>query len=179
MVCTNISAGSQRPGSEPKRAMKNVNRIVGCRKAVADSNFNVLLRGSKHSGGQSRASTHRRRVIPLLCASLAALLIVEEVRSSRLQASLSAFADRNLTYGLADGPSDAIAYPRAGPYDRRLGYSLLPNFIPKLEAAGYQVQARTRDSKSFLLAARLGLYPPYREKIIGMRILDRRDHPLF
>lgn len=155
--------------------MKSVNRIVGCRKAVSlirTSTFFCGVRKGK-SGGQSGPSTRPRRVIPLLCASLAALLIVEEVRSSRLQSSLLAFADRKLTYGLADGPSDAIVYPRAGPYDRRLGYSLLPNFIPRLEAAGYQVQAQARDSTSFLLAARLGLYPPYREKSqAGIRILD-------
>jgi membrane peptidoglycan carboxypeptidase len=65
-------------------------------------------------------------VLALLYVFLAVSLIAGEMRSSWLQSSLLTFADKKLHYTLAAGPSHAIAYPRAGPYDRRLGYALLP-----------------------------------------------------
>lgn len=102
------------------------------------------------------------------------------MQSSRFESSLLAFADTRLEYNVAAGPSRAIAYPKVGPYNRRLGYSLLPDFIRRLEAAGYQVQAQARNSKFFMLAAWLGLYPPYREKTkAGIHILDRLNRPLY
>ena len=121
-----------------------------------------------------------RRILPLLFVLLALLLIGAEMQSSRLQSSLLAFADTRLNYTVAAGPSHAIAYPVAGPYDRRLGYSLLPEFIERLEAAGYRVEAQARNSRSFLVAARLGLYPPYHEKSqTGIRILDGTNEPIY
>jgi membrane peptidoglycan carboxypeptidase len=124
--------------------------------------------------------TRRKWPAEVVCALIAAFLIGTEIQSSWFESRLLAFTDTRLKYGVAPGPSHAIAYPKAGPYDRRLGYSLVPAFITRLEAAGYQVQAQARNSKPLLLAARLGLYPPYREKIqAGLRILDRRDELLY
>jgi membrane peptidoglycan carboxypeptidase len=121
-----------------------------------------------------------RSVLAILCIFLTALLAIAEMQSSRLESLVLAFTDARLSYTLAAGPSRAVAYPRSGPYDSRLGYSLLPDFIPRLETAGYAVTAQARSSPSFRLAARLGLYPPYHEKNqTGIAILDRRGDPLY
>ena len=39
---------------------------------------------------------------------------------------------KTLSYELKPGPSDAIRYPGAGPFDLRLGYSSLGEFLPRL-----------------------------------------------
>ena len=115
---------------------------------------------------------------PLFYVLLAALVVAAEMRSSWLQSWLLAFANTRLHYTVAAGPSPAIAYPRTGPYDRRLGYALLPYFVTRLEPAGYRVEAQARNSRLYLLATDLGLYPPYREKSqAGIRILDRTGKP--
>lgn len=122
----------------------------------------------------------RRRALWAFCAFAAAVLIAAEMQSSRLQASLFAFADTTLHYTVGAGPSHAIAYPKAGPYDRRLGYALLPQFIQRLESSGYEISAQARNSKPLLVLERLGFYPPYREKTqAGIRILDRQHQPLY
>ncbi len=116
----------------------------------------------------------------MLLVLLAVVVISAEMRSSWVQSWLLTFANTRLHYRIAAGPSPAIAYPRSGPYDRRLGYSLLPDFLKRLEPEGYRVEAQARSSEFFLLASRLGLYPPYREKSqAGLRILDRTGKPLY
>ncbi|MFP3374455.1 hypothetical protein, partial [Pseudomonas sp. SIMBA_068] len=42
-----------------------------------------------------------------------------EIRTSHLQAEQLSRLANQLTYRLADGPSDAIVYPGPGPFDRR------------------------------------------------------------
>ncbi|MGA7929059.1 MAG: transglycosylase domain-containing protein, partial [Candidatus Sulfotelmatobacter sp.] len=75
---------------------------------------------------------------------------------------------------MAQGTSRAIHYPNAGPYDQRLGYADLPEFLRRLKASGYQVKAQARDSRPYLLLTGLGLYPVYHEKTqAGLQILDR------
>ncbi len=51
---------------------------------------------------------------------------------------------RNLTYQVEPGASDAIDYPGAGPFDRRLGYSDLDDFLPRLLKRNYVIQAQSR-----------------------------------
>lgn len=70
----------------------------------------------------------------------------KEMRTSKLQArELSKFA-ADLNYAMAPGPSDAIVYPGAGPFDKRLGYSALDDFLARLLKRGYVVEAQTRFS---------------------------------
>lgn len=53
-----------------------------------------------------------------------------EVRTSALQARELSRLAASLTYTLEPGPSEAIVYPGAGPFDKRLGYSALGEFCP-------------------------------------------------
>ncbi len=55
------------------------------------------------------------------------LAVAKEMRTSRFQArEISKYA-ASLSYAVQPGRSDAIVYPGAGPFDRRLGYSALGN----------------------------------------------------
>jgi membrane peptidoglycan carboxypeptidase len=108
------------------------------------------------------------------------MLIGAEMRTSWLQSRvLSALAGR-LSYAVAPGPSDAIRFPHAGPYNDRLGYSRLPDFNARLKAAGYRIDAQARSSRLALTLADLGLYPVYPEKTqAGLWIVGRDGRPLF
>jgi membrane peptidoglycan carboxypeptidase len=104
----------------------------------------------------------------------------KEMRTSKLQArELSKFA-ADLNYAMAPGPSDAIVYPGAGPFDKRLGYSALDDFIARLLKRGYVVEAQTRFSPALMNYSENGFFVPYTEKIqAGLSITDCRAAPLY
>ncbi|XVO88538.1 transglycosylase domain-containing protein [Pseudomonas palleroniana] len=103
-----------------------------------------------------------------------------EMRTSRLQAEQLSRLANQLTYRLADGPSDAIVYPGPGPFDRRLGYSDLDDFLARLLKRGYVVQSQTRFSAQLMDYTRQGLFVPYAEKIqAGLSLTDCQALPLY
>jgi len=104
----------------------------------------------------------------------------KEMRTSKLQArELSRFA-ADLNYSMAPGPSDAIVYPGAGPFDKRLGYSALDDFLARLLKRGYVVEAQTRFSPALMNYSENGFFVPYTEKIqAGLSITDCRAAPLY
>ncbi|MGH8613095.1 MAG: transglycosylase domain-containing protein [Gammaproteobacteria bacterium] len=105
---------------------------------------------------------------------------VIELQTSEFQApQLAAFA-RKLYFIPKPGPSPAIRFPAAGPYDKRLGYSELPRFLKRLHATGFQIESQARFSPALLRVAKWGLFPTYHEKDqAGLEILDRRGARLF
>ena len=127
-----------------------------------------------------------RLKIVLWCTLLAAVaclavLVTEEVRTSRLQASyLSSFAQK-LTFRMEAGPSPSIRFPDpGGPYDERLGYAFLPTLIENLSERGYSVQAQAHVSPEFLRVTDWGVFPVYRQKFqAGLKILDPSGETLF
>jgi membrane peptidoglycan carboxypeptidase len=119
-------------------------------------------------------------LLPILIAGLAVGLLTLEMRSSWLEAHLLAAVGGSMKFSIARGTSAAIRFPHTGPYDHRLGYAELPQFVNRVKAFGYQVTAQARDSKPYLLLTRLGLYPIYHEKTqAGLQILDRDGKDLY
>ncbi|RFD31549.1 glycosyl transferase family 51 [Pseudomonas sp. GL93] len=105
---------------------------------------------------------------------------VKEMRTSRLQAQELSRLARSLTYQVETGPSAAIVYPGAGPFDRRLGYSDLGTFLPRLIKRGYVIEAQARFSPALMDYSAKGLFVPYAEKIqAGLSITDCRAVPLY
>src|SRR5213075_1015153 len=49
-----------------------------------------------------------------------------EMRTSYLEAWIFTRLDRGMSFGAQPGPSEAIRFPKHGPYDERLGYVALP-----------------------------------------------------
>jgi membrane peptidoglycan carboxypeptidase len=106
--------------------------------------------------------------------------VVFELRNSWLESQVFQVADRHLTYRVADGPSNAIDYPAAGPYDWALGYARMPVFLLRLQAAGFHVDAQAEDSRFYSILARSGVYPIYPQKNqAGLNITDRDGRDLF
>ncbi|MCF4978886.1 glycosyl transferase family 51 [Pseudomonas gessardii] len=103
-----------------------------------------------------------------------------EMRTSTWQArELSRFA-ATLTYQVRPGPSDAIVYPGNGPFDKRLGYSALGEFLPRLLKRNYRVEQQAQFSTALLDYTGHGLFVPYREKIqAGLSITDCRAQALY
>ncbi|KJZ43494.1 transglycosylase domain-containing protein [Pseudomonas fluorescens] len=116
-------------------------------------------------------------LIILIVLGLAA---AKEMRTSKFQSrELSQFA-ATLSYELKPGPSDAIRYPGAGPFDLRLGYSSLGEFLPRLIKRDYVVASQTRFSQRLMDYTDKGLFVPYAEKIqAGLVITDCRAAPLY
>jgi membrane peptidoglycan carboxypeptidase len=70
--------------------------------------------------------------------------------------------------------------PASGPYDQRLGYARLPEFVKRLEGAGFRVERQARLARGLRRVREWGLFPTYREKSqAGLRILDREERLLY
>ncbi len=129
-------------------------------------------------GPPPQSPTNWRRIS--LVAGLLLALAAHEVRTSALQSWLfSRWAER-LTYRLGSGPSSRIAFPEAGPYDERFGYTRIPEFERRLEAQGYRVTAQTQLSEAAAKLAGWGFPPPYQEPALaGLVIRDAGGMPLY
>lgn len=116
----------------------------------------------------------------LLLALLAAAIAAYELIASPLQAQFLARYGERLKFWLADGPSDRIRFPTAGPHDVRLGYVGLPEFVRRLEQAGFTVTRQARISPEMARLDDLGLYLPYHEKTVaGLDVRDCQGRPLY
>ncbi|WP_404326275.1 transglycosylase domain-containing protein [Aerophototrophica crusticola] len=103
-----------------------------------------------------------------------------ETRTSVLQAEVLARYGKDLTFKLEPGPNPDVRFPQQGPYDHRLGYSRLPQFVERLTAGPYKVEAQARPSPAFRDYVDFGGFAPYREKTSGgLTIYDRNRSGLF
>ncbi|MHB1187065.1 transglycosylase domain-containing protein [Thiobacillus sp.] len=110
--------------------------------------------------------------ILLLIVSLVGL-IAWELLSSALEARYLAKTAQKMTWQIRPGPSERIRYPGKGPYDVRLGYSKLPDYLERLQKAGWQIDQQAKISLQMARADNLGLFLPYHEKDqAGLSLLD-------
>lgn len=109
----------------------------------------------------------------LFLAVLSAFLLWYEFRISALQSwFLTQYAEK-LSYELYDGPSEAIVFPSAGPFNVSRGYTRIPDFQDRLLTEGYEVAQQSRFSDRLLELTRLGVAPPYREDpVVGLEIRE-------
>ncbi len=116
----------------------------------------------------------------LLVISTIGGLAAAEFKTFYFEAQTLARYARNLSYSMKPGPNPTISFPKHGPYDSRLGYIQLPDFIESLTVQGYQIEAQARASSTMNRMMRWGLYPPFREKSqAGLKILSHDGGILF
>ncbi|MDQ0122544.1 membrane peptidoglycan carboxypeptidase [Pseudomonas lini] len=129
--------------------------------------------GSRHGWGAFG-------LLLLIIAIVVGLAAAKEMRTSKFQSrEVSKFAS-SLKYEMQPGPSDAIHYPGAGPFDMRLGYSSLDEFLPRLLKRDYVIASQTRFSEALMNYSDKGFFVPYPEKIqAGLSITDCRAAPLY
>jgi len=107
-------------------------------------------------------------------------LIAWELLSSALEAKYLAKTAQKMTWQIRSGPSDRIRYPGQGPYDVRLGYNKLPEYLARLDRAGWQIDRQARISIQMARADDLGLFLPYHEKDqAGLTLFDSDGKPLY
>jgi membrane peptidoglycan carboxypeptidase len=100
-------------------------------------------------------------------------LVAWELLSSALEAKYLAKTAQKMTWQIQPGPSERIRYPGPGPYDVRLGYSGLPDFLARLDKAGWRINQQARISRQMARVDDLGLFLPYHEKDqAGLSLLD-------
>jgi len=104
----------------------------------------------------------------------------DEMQTSNLQSREFSRLAATLTYSLEAGPSDAIVYPGEGPFDKRLGYSALGEFLPRLLKRDYLISEQVRFSPALMDYVDHGLFVPFVEKIqAGLTITDCRGDMLY
>ena len=107
-------------------------------------------------------------------------LVQEEVKTSKYQARYLSEISKQLSFKLTPGPSASIRYPEYGPYDERLGYTLLPGIIERLENSGFSIVNQASPSPMMTELTNYGLFTIYHEKTqAGLRITDKADQLVF
>ena len=110
---------------------------------------------------------------------LGALIAAYELIASPFQAMVLAGYGKRLTFQLEDGENENLRTPSHGPYDIRLGYVGLPDFIRRLKEQGFAVTRQARVSPDMARIDDFGLFMPYAEKsVAGLSILDCRGDAL-
>jgi membrane peptidoglycan carboxypeptidase len=97
-----------------------------------------------------------------------------EARTGFLQSTLVSRWVRSMTFAPALGHSPIALFSANGPYDQRLGYAQLPNFISALVGRGYAIERQAIPSPTLAWFVAHGFYAPYQEKDqAGLTLYDR------
>lgn len=119
-------------------------------------------------------------ILLLIVLAFTAFFIYRETETSAYQAHRLAKLANDLRWEVKSGSNGGLHLPQAGPYDMRLGYSRLPNFLQNLTGHGFLVQAQARISPDMKKLVERGLFVPYREKAqAGLEIVDSNGQSLY
>jgi len=117
------------------------------------------------------------QLILIILIIVASWIVIDELRTSRLQALYFSNYASSLKFNLGNGGSSSIRFPKYGPYDERLGYSKIPEFTKQLIANGFSLTKQARMSPTML---NMQLPPIYPEKDqAGLIVLDRNRQLLY
>lgn len=119
-------------------------------------------------------------LLTLLVLAGVAWLAAQEMRTSAYQARFFSRLAATASFSVGDGPSDAIRFPSGAPYDDRMGYAKLPQFLDRLSQRDFDIRQQARMSPGMLDVLDQGYFAPYQEKLQGgLSILDCRGDALF
>ena len=119
-------------------------------------------------------------VILILVCFVVVKLVRDEVKTSKFQAKYLSAISQQLGFKLASGPSSSIRYPEYGPYDQRMGYTLLPDIINRLDQSGYRITSQASFSPMMTELANYGFFNIYHEKTqAGLQITDKTNQVIF
>src|SRR5471032_940308 len=129
---------------------------------------------------KSKRSRNAFLLVLLVGLSFAVYWGIQETRTSSMQARIFTDLVGKMTYKMEPCASKSIRFPKDSPYDERLGYAGLPDYLGKLSARDYQVSAQVRISPKMAELADMGVFATYREKTkTGLTIYDCRAQQLF
>lgn len=124
-----------------------------------------------------------RLIVLLFAVGTLALLAVAawlEGSGSYLQAWLLPDIAQSSQFDLQPSIAPEFRLPQGGPYDARLGYSRMGEWLTRLNAIGYGISAQARQSQGFRDIVDRGYHAIYREKSqAGLTLLDRDGKPVY
>jgi len=125
-----------------------------------------------------------RRILIGLGIFLLAIVLIAfvawELMSSALEAKYLVKTAQKMTWQMQPGSSKRIRYPGKGPYDVRLGYHQLPDYLARLDKANWQIDQQAKISAPMERVDDLGLFLPYHEKDqAGLSLTDSDGKPLY
>jgi len=104
-----------------------------------------------------------------------AAIAAYELIASPFQAMVLAGYGKKLTFQTEPGENPGLRTPSAGPYDIRLGYVELPEFVQRLKQQGFEVTRQARISPEMARIDDFGLFLPYKVKsVAGLTLYDCR-----
>src|SRR5271168_1657187 len=126
----------------------------------------IAVRDADGIAASSRPRNSKIRLA--LCWSLGLLLgcalIILLLSNSRLNSLFIHRAVVALSFETRPGASPAVLFPRAGPYDQRLGYAYMPSLIDRLKARNFEIVRQAVQSTALLHFIEAGGYAVYHEK---------------
>ena len=153
------------------------------RRTAADAQRRLVATGPNGATGRDVRSRRLDRLAFALAIAATVLLLgwaaAYEADTSSLQSLFISRAVKDMAFTVEPGPSAAVRFPEAGPYDRRLGYAQLPSFIDRLAARHFVVERQARQSPLLGRFIDAGGYAVYHEKAqAGLELRDRVGTPL-
>jgi membrane peptidoglycan carboxypeptidase len=121
-----------------------------------------------------------RWVVLGVAIGLLARAAYTEINTSYVESVVFTRLDSAMHFPVQAGPSQSIIFPKNGPYDSRLGYAKLPEFITSLKARHFAVDSQAQWSSGLARFAKLGAFPIYPEKDqAGLTIFDRDGKQIY
>lgn len=113
-------------------------------------------------------------------AGVAAWAISIELGESLLQSRLFTKLTSDFGYGVETGANPEARFPAAGPYDERLGYGRMPEFLRALDDQGFVVTRQARMSPTLADFVAHGGFAVYPEKAqAGLTLTDHGGEVLY
>jgi membrane peptidoglycan carboxypeptidase len=110
---------------------------------------------------------------------LGCALIMLVLSNAHLKSLVFHRAVADLRFEIKPGPSPAVLFPPAGPYDRRLGYAYMPSMIHRLKARNFEIVRQAVQSSALLRFIEAGGYAVYHEKFqAGLVLKDSSGRTL-
>ncbi|MBV9828604.1 MAG: transglycosylase domain-containing protein [Alphaproteobacteria bacterium] len=111
---------------------------------------------------------------------LLAAIVVYESRTSTLESWLFDRWDHKIGFDVQAGASPSVRFPTGGPYDERVGYTAVPQFIAALTAHRYAIDGQARWSPGLERFVEMGGFPVFPEKDqAGLKIYDRTGDQIY
>ncbi|MDD4615667.1 MAG: transglycosylase domain-containing protein [Alphaproteobacteria bacterium] len=102
------------------------------------------------------------------------------MQTSALQAQAFSWYDKQIAFEMKSGMNERMRYPKAGPYNERLGYAYLPFYTKTLLASDFTVIEQARASKAYTDLVRRGIYPIYHPKAsAGLSLFDSSGEQIY
>jgi membrane peptidoglycan carboxypeptidase len=126
----------------------------------------IVVGDADSIAASSRPRKSKMRLAMYWCLGLllGCTLVVLLLSNSHLDSLFIHRAVADLSFETRPGASRAVLFPRAGPYDQRLGYAYMPSLIDRLKTRNFEIVRQAVQSSALLRFIEAGGYAVYHEK---------------